>query len=286
MRRGSSALAVTLAVTLVGAMVSPAGAQGASKAADVDAAEEAYANLEFQDAEKLAEKAVKTRGLSHDQLLRATRTLALARAVLGNESGAKDAFVQVLTLDPDYQADPNLGPRVQGPFFEAKGYWRNQPSRPGIEVAPELRSGDTGTLRVTVRDPTHVVKRTQVAFRWSGTSTFDVHPVEGSSAEVDVPEPKVGTTRLDYYAQALDDHDSVVFELGNPQAPKTALVQVGPDRTEGGSSKSFFANPIVWAVAGALVVGGTIGIVAAASSGDPGRARLTPTLFCGDQRCN
>ena len=100
---------------------------------DVETAEQLYAKLEYEKANEVAQKVIVLKGLTHDQLVRTYRVLAVTYAVLEKEEDARDAFVLLLTYDPDYKLDPNLGPRVLTPFQEAKGYWRAQPMKPGID---------------------------------------------------------------------------------------------------------------------------------------------------------
>ena len=85
------------------------GAAAQSAPADVETAEQLYAKLDYEQANAVAERVVKKSGLTHDQLVRAYRVLAVTYAVLDKEEQARDAFLQLLTYDADYQADPNLG---------------------------------------------------------------------------------------------------------------------------------------------------------------------------------
>src|SRR3712207_7198422 len=40
--------------------------------------------------------------------------------------------------------------------------------------------------------------------------------------------------RSDFYAQALDDRDNAVFEVGSPQVPKSAFAETAPRPAPGG----------------------------------------------------
>jgi hypothetical protein len=268
--------------------------------ADVDAAEQLYAHLEYEEANKVAERASKQRALSHDALVRVYRILAITYAVLDRGEAARDAFIALLAYDPDFQADPNLGPRVSSPFLEARGFWRAQPVRPGLEVAATLRADEPGAVRVVTRDPLHVVKRVVVGTRWGKDGEFVVTALPASPAApgvADVPPPPAGRARLDYYAQALDDRDDVVFESGNPGTPRSALLEAtrpsrlagsGYARDGGGKRGSIFASPVFWTVATVVVAGGATAVFfAARGKDDPTRATLAPTVSCGlGTRCD
>ncbi len=270
--------------------------------ADVETAEQLFGKLEFDDANKVAERVVKQRGLSHDQLVRIYKVLATTHAFLDHEDPAREAFILLMTYEPEYQVDPNQGPKVTTPFFEARGFWRAQSGKPGIEVAATLRAQEPGVLRVTTRDPTHIVKKVSVGYRFTSSGDFITSQVAvGASVQVDLPIPPPGKSRVEYYAQALDDRDDVAFEAGNPQAPKTALVDTqvavptppagGVGSKDGGDKGGggVLSSPVFWTIAAIVVVGGAAGAYFALRPRDaaaPTQASLAPALQCGAARCN
>ncbi|HSO36885.1 MAG TPA: hypothetical protein VLT33_30370 [Labilithrix sp.] len=274
----------------------PAGASTLQAApADVETAEQLYAKLDYEGANTVAERIVKKSGLTHDQLVRAYRVLAVTNAVLDKEEQARDAFLQLLTYDPDYQADPNLGPKVNTPFMEARGSFRSLSSKPGIEVSASL-STNGGTLRVTTRDPTRMVKRVNVGYRWTSSGEYSISQLSAgeTGAAVEVAAPPSGRTRLDFFVQALDERDNAVLEAGNPAVPKSAFAEAGvasggggpgkPGKSEGGS---VFASPYFWIAAGVVLVGGgTAAYFALRPQDPPTRATLSPVILCGTDRCN
>jgi hypothetical protein len=284
---------------------------------DLEQAEQALVNLDYDTANKIATRLAQAHGLSHDQVVRTYRLLALTDAVLDKEAASRDAFIALLTFDPNYAGDPNLGPKVQAPFMEAKGTMRAQAVQPGLDATVTLPSSDPGQAHVTTRDPTHVSKKVVFAYRWAGDPTFTTVPVAaGDNVPADITPAPPGTTRLEYYAQALDANDSVVFEVGNPNTPKTATVEIAPAPVGGvgggapvQESHSIFASPWFWTVAGVVVAGAGTGIYLAAHksssggeappgqtgptgpgpqpTGVPSGALLVPSLQCGATgRCN
>ena len=273
----------------------PAGGASSLQAtpADVETAEQLYAKLDYEGANAVAERVVKKTGLTHDQLLRAYRVLAVTCAILDKEEQARDAFLQLLTYEPDYQADPNLGPKVNTPFMEARGSFRSLSSKPGIEVAASI-STNGGTLRVTTRDPTRIVKRVSVGYRWTSSGEYSISHVNPGEVvvAVEVAAPPAGRTRLDYYVQALDERDNAVLEAGNPSVPKSAFAEAGiaagpakgGGKSEGGS---IFASPIFWIATGIAVLGGGAAAYFAFRPQDPPtRGTLAPVIVCGTDRCN
>lgn len=307
MSRGTCAhagLALVLAASIVAAS-SPASAQRGAKPGggastlqaapvDVETAEQLYAKLDYEQANSVAERVVKKSGLTHDQLVRAYRVLAVTNAILDKEEQARDAFLQLLTYDPDYQADPNLGPKVNTPFVEARGSFRSLPTKPGIEVSASV-STNGGTLRVTTRDPTRIVKKVTVGYRWTSSGEYTVAQIPpGDAVAVEVGSAPAGRTRLDFYVQAQDERDNAVLEAGNPSVPKSAFAESGGGGGGGGGGKgakaeggSVLSSPLFWILAGAAVAGGGTALFVALRPQDPpNSASLSPTIRCGAERCN
>ena len=260
---------------------------------DLDAAEKAYGDLEYEKSNKLADAVIKQRGLGHDALVRAYRLLARTHAILDHDKDARDAFALLLTYSPDEREDKNLPPKVTDRQLEARGMLSGYGAKPGIEVSPALRAREAGIVRVTTRDPTHVVRKVIVGYRWGSSASFTTATVaSGDLVAVDVSAPPAGVSRLDYYAQALDDRDDAVFESGNPSVPKTAMLDVSSSSSSasGGSrvnekSKSIFVSPVFWAIAGGIALGAGVGIFAATRPASPSSTTLSPSLMCAGTRC-
>jgi hypothetical protein len=306
--RAQTGLALVLAASLVtSTATTPASAQrGGGKAGggssslsaapvDVETAEQLYAKLDYEQANAVAERVVKKAGLTHDQLVRAYRVLAVTYAVIDKEEQARDAFLQLLTYDPDYQADPNLGPKVNTPFMEARGSFRSLPAKPGIEVAATVSTGG-GNLRVTTRDPTRIVKKVVVGYRWTSSGEYTITQLNPNEvvAAVEVTAAPAGRTRLDFYVQALDDRENAVLEAGNASVPKSAFAESGGRGGGGGGGKekseggSIFSSGTFWGVlAGAAVIGGgTALFFVLRPQNPPSSASLSPVIRCGADRCN
>jgi len=265
--------------------------------AEVEVAEQLYTKLDYEKANDVATRVLKKTGLSHDQLVRATKILAITSAVLDKEEDSRDAFLALLVYDPDFTVDSALGPKVSGPYREALGQFRSLPNKPGIEVVPNVRS-DGGQLRVTTRDPTKLAKKVTVGWRWTSTGDYTVTSIAVGEGAVEVATAPTGRTRLDYYAQALDDRDNAVFEAGSAAVPKSAFAEAGPRPTTGlkattgpqgqdtKSGGSIFGSPLFWIITGVIVAGGaTAGYFIFTNATTPTSASLSPQIRCGSDLC-
>jgi hypothetical protein len=257
----------------------------ADAATDLATAEKFYANLDYERANVVAARVLGGKGLTHDQLLRSLRVLALTDAALGHEDQAREEFVEVLTYAADFQVDPNLGPRVTAPFLEARGFWRAQPEKPGMEVHATVHPDGPGSLRIVTRDPTHIVKTGSVGFRWGTSVPYTTAPLAVSGGDgvlVDIPERPANITRLDYYAQVFDERENAIMEVGNPTSPKSAVVDLPKAAVAAAAAKrSIFASPIFWTVAGVVVAGVAATTIALTRPKAPGGTTLVGAADCG-----
>lgn len=262
--------------------------------ADVETAESLYTKLDYDKANDVASRVLKKNNLTHDQLVRATKVLAITYAILGKDDEAKDAFLQLLVFDPEYTVDANLGPKVSAPFMEARGEYRALPSKPGIEVTPAVRS-DGGQLKVITRDPTKLAKKVNVGWRWTSSGDYSVTTISVGEGVVEIAAAPSGRTRLDFYAQALDDHENAVFEAGSAAVPKSAFAEAGPKPGTGPVGKAgqgeekkggVLSSPIFWIITAAVVAGGATGAFFIFRKDDtPTSASLSPQIRCGAELC-
>lgn len=266
--------------------------------AEVEVAEQLYTKLDYEKANDVATRVLKKSGLTHDQLVRATKILAITLAVLDKDDDAKEAFLALLVYEPEFTVDSALGPKVSGPFMEARGQFRSLPSKPGIDVVPGVRT-EGGQLRVTTRDPTKLAKKVSVGWRWTSSGEYSVTSLNVGEGVVEVAAAPAGRTRLDYYAQALDERDNAVLEAGSPSVPKSAFAEAGPRPTTGpkgttttgpqGEDKkggSIFGSPLFWIITGAVVAGGAVGgYFLFTNATTPTSAQLSPQIRCGADLC-
>ncbi len=300
MRRWHTALALSLAgwltlTLLCDAAVAARPSKGEKPTApstpplsDVDSAERFYAQLDYEAANKTADRALAQHGLTHDQLVRGYRIFALSSAALGHTEDAREAFIQLLTYNPEFTVDPNLGPRVMDPFLEARGFWRSQRQKPGIEVTIATHVNDVATLRITTRDPTHVVDDVMLGYRWGANSAYTLKPVAiGEAVVVETSIPPSGATRIDYYVQAYDAHDNTVFEFGNPTSPKTSTIEAPPPPVPPPPAEktSVLKSPFFWTAVVAVLAGGGVGGYFLLKPKEPTSASLSGGATCGDMLC-
>jgi hypothetical protein len=282
---------VAFGIALACAMVAVGPRARAAGRADVDAAETAYADLDYERANKLAADVVARGGLAHAELVRAYRVLARTHAILDHDKEARAAFVWLLTIAPDEKEDAAMPPKVNDRMAEARGALGGYNVKPGIEIAATLRLHEAGTLRVTARDPTHVAKKIVVGWRWGG-GAWTTTEIAAGDASVDVAAPPVNATHLDFWAQARDERDDVLFEDGTSALPKTAnlpAIETPPPPRRAPKDErqpSIFVSPVFWAIVGGVVLASGAITYAATRPATATSVTLSPTFYCGSLRCN
>ncbi len=265
-------------------LLAPALASADAKA-ELSSAEAAYSSLDLDKASSTAQKVLRAGRLSHADLVRATRLIALCNAAQDRDEQARDAFVLLLAYDPSYEVDAKLGPRYRTPYNEARGFWAAQSARPGVEVAATLRGDAPGTLRVTTRDPTNVIKRVVVSWRWAPATAFTARTVGAGDISVEIPAPSKESTRLDYFVTAEDSNGSIAFEAGNAGVPRTSIVPLQTASAAKSEKKSVVKSPWFWVTTGLLAAGGATAAVYFATRSGTTTTEWRPTLTCGGAAC-
>jgi hypothetical protein len=259
--------------------------------------ERLLAGLDFRGAASSFDRVAKLGGMSREQLVRVYRGQGTAHAALGHSTAARDAFMKLLAIDPDFHVDPNMSPRTKAPYFEARGFWTAQSVRPGLETSVAMNGNVPARITVTLRDPTHLTAHVITGYRWETGAEFTV---KASSAEstsvVPIPPPARPVPALEFFVQALDGSDNVLFEKGSPETPQVTAVNAPPRKEpappprsgEGEKSKTVFQSPVFWAIAGAVVVGAGATVFFATRSSEASPAtmqQLTPAIACGGRPC-
>ncbi len=266
----------------------------AAPPADVETAEQLYQKLEYEQANATCLAVLKRRGLSHDELVRTYRILAVTYAVIDNQELAKETFIKLLAVEPTYEADPNLGPRVSDPFLEARGYFRAQNQKPGLTVEPQIRT-DGGTIRVIALGPPRFVRRVVVSYRWGTSGAMNERIVPAAEGNVDVIKAPAGANRLDYFVSAQDENENAVMVRGSKDAPISVFAEAAPKGASSASGagkaeqgRSIFVSPLFWILTGVVVAGGAVTayyFLGPAKVAEATSVSLRPVLECGGGAC-
>ncbi len=219
MRRATSLYPGLIAACL--ALAPGAWAQGVSSSlSDV---ERAYAEVDYERTRTLAIAAIQQgkndRGTTGELYL----LWAIAAAALDQHEEARRAFSQALAANPELKLERNLSPKIRAPYLEARGAMSGAGGNLPLELTVQRRGRE---LELGLRDSLRVADSLTFSARAEASKAFTQWRF-GPRPLRRVPLP--GGSELQYFVQALDEHDNVLFELGTADDPRR-LVLVSSDQ--------------------------------------------------------
>lgn len=228
----------------LGLALCAAGARAQSAAESAATAKKAYEALDY-DGCVVAAKASLQAPATRAERVEAHRLLGLCRAALGDADGARDAFVEMLGVDPAAQLPPGLSPRFTSAFLEARGFWVGKEPLGLVVVGEEVR-GRTRILTLEVKDAAELID----SVAWRAKDGELGTPVKAAEKmELEVP---VDVARA---VVAIDAQGGVVAEL---VIEKEAPPLVAPDEiattTPEEEESSALASPWLWAGVGGVAI--------------------------------
>jgi hypothetical protein len=254
---------VALVSLLVGLVAAPARASIESDL--VKQGMVAYEELDYQKAVDYLHKAL-TETLTKEEKVLTFKILAFSHVALEKPAEAQKDFEQLLTIDPSFQMDRTVSPRVRVVFEKAQTRIATTgvPTSDGgsglrPEVPRQVKEGTPMTVRVSY--PGGVATKMVLFYRTRGQYRFnaiDVRPSPGGATfQTTIPGMHVQAPAFEYYVNMVDESGAGVASAGSIGRPLAVEVQ--------GKPKPIAKNPAFWGglVAGVVVVGVVAGVLGA-----------------------
>lgn len=265
-----SALRTGVITAMAWAMAASAAAQGGPEL--LQEADAAYSNVDFESARTAASSAIETGGLSPTELVHAYQLVGVSSSALGDTTAAREAFVMMVSIDPDVRLDDTVPPRLRAPFLEARGQVSAH-SRMSAEV--QLARA-YGALRIALTDPLELVNTVRMHSRVEGTVEFTTVEHEPDDEIMSRASGASSADRMEYWLECLDSHGNQLLLLGTEYEPlvvgRAAAATTGGDGGGGGGGGSgggggggggpgIAGDPVFWLIIGGVVlVGAGIGV--------------------------
>jgi len=225
-------------------------------------AEAAYAQIDFENALARAQEAVESGRLSSTALARAYELIGISATALEQRDRSRQAFINMLALNPDAQLERSLAPSLRESFMEARGFWATQTDSLAVSV-DFIR--ERGVLRVTITDPVRIARTVLVNARVEGQATYAESREDAANTVYVSVEGADATTRVEYTLQLLDEYGNRLQEIGDEEVPEVLGEAVA---TGGGTGQVEEPRSRVWVwvlvgvlAAGAIAGGVTAGVV-------------------------
>jgi hypothetical protein len=224
------------------------------------------------------------------QRLKALELLGLCWFILGAEAEARDAFEDLLAIDPGYQLREVTGsPKIEAFFAEVKKAYVPDAGAQGVLLEHAAPAGGSAgrrlELEARVERGGDLVKDVLVRWRRQGELTFRDVTMNRGSEKGGASDGDAGSANgadagqswrarftppgdaqgyvLEYYLEARDLGGRAVARVGGPESPLT--LQLGAGR--GGDERAWYGRWYVWA-GGVVVLGAAATAIAIAASGE------------------
>ncbi len=280
---GSSRRGLLVLLVLASCLASAAAA--ASEKEKLELARRQYLAQEYERVVRLLQPLVGSPLATISEKVEAYELLGLSYLILGENKRAKEAFENLLELDPGHVLrDASGSPKIQR-FYESvrESFMPGYRSRGGVSLEHAAPTGAVAGRRVEIgaRIAQGGKELGSVVVRWRRAGLLSYASVsmrrEGTNLTATFLAPTdTAGYQLEYYLEARDPGGHVLSRVGSPDQPLVIAATGVPARTEPLVRKWWF-----WTAIGAVVVGGlTAGIVAGvretAPDGnlDPKRIRL------------
>lgn len=173
--------------------------------------------------------------------------LGFIHLVLGDEATAQARAIEALELDPKLTL-PGGTPQKQVDFLNrTRKAWL---ARARLEVKDRESSDAASLVRVSVSDPEQKVARVLIRYSAKSVGPFSSAQMtcEEGQCSAALPSPTGDPSFTAYYfVEALDATQATIARAGGADAPNQLVVV---------DSRPWYQSPWVWAIAGAVIVGG------------------------------
>jgi hypothetical protein len=222
-------------------------------------AKDEYDRLEFDRAARTLQRAIEYSRNCRWDLAEIYRLKAFVDAVNAERERCQRAFEILLALDPEYQMPPDVPPKIQNCFQDAKRVPVERRELRLVHTAPtEAQPNSPVSLPVKVVDPLRLVDQVQVYFRRQGVKIFTA-VVARADENVSVVIPALSVPpdekgyKMEYFVRAVDRWEGTLAEEGTARQPKAFAV--APQST---SSDSFVTSWVFWSIVGAAAIGAVV----------------------------
>ncbi len=195
----------------------------ASRAAeDLDKAMELVLQMNYPQALKLANHALKASSSGPGELAKAYEIQGMCLASLGKTRNAVQSFRRLLAIDPAFRFGENISPKIAEPFGEAlkksKGQKKIALSHPAPAEKPRV---DRLELKATLEaDPLSMVKRIRMRYQIDGgRQRRKTRRIRGTRTVVMQFPRKLKAKEISYWFEALNRHGGVLARAGSHSQP-------------------------------------------------------------------
>lgn len=245
-----------------------------------------FDDLEYRKAIRMLAPIPHDPAATREQRVRALELIALSYLILGEEQRAREAFQDLLGIDPGFQLRDDTGsPKVRKFFDDIKREYVpgfDPSAAADLEHAAPARATASKRAEIEVRVVAGAAGVKEVVVRWRRRGVLDYRDAPARRMDDDrwrarfTPPAATRPYVVEYYVEARNVAGGAVGRIGGPETPLALRVAAGViERTP------WYQRWYVLA-GGAIALG--VGVTLIATSGDdapdgslpPGTVELTP----------
>lgn len=243
--------------------------------------EQRYQDQEYRAAIEAFGAVVRDPVATRDQRVRAYEYLGMSYLILGKKPRAREAFEELLAIDPHYTlSDPSTSPKLREFYDDVRasfvpGYGRSGGEAELEHAAPTgATAGRPLEMQVVVIRGAPLVKSVTLHTRRQGLLTYAGEAMRGEDGRFHssyTPPRETNDYTLEYYVEARDDKGRVLARVASPERPIALPVRGAPVPPQ-----PWFKRWYVWAAVGAVVAGAAVGGIVYGTSERAPRGSLPP----------
>ena len=272
---------------------------------DLEKAVELTLQMDYPQALKLANKALKSSSSGPGELAKAYEIQGSCLASLGKTKSAVQSFRRLLAIDPTYRFGENISPKIAEPFDQALKESKDQKKITLSHAAPAKELPlDKLELKANLEaDPLSMVKKIRMRYQADGgKQKRKTKRIRGTGTVALKFPKKLKAKEISYWFEAVNRNGGVLARAGTktepfmvkPQPPPPPVVAVSPVVKKKLELKPPTPLPVVpppvktplpeeddkggawyeqwwlWTGVGVLVTGAVVAGVLAADLGEPG----------------
>jgi hypothetical protein len=181
----------------------------------LDEARRLVDDLEMDKAAKALDAATQVPDLSREDTLTILSLKGIVAATLGQGAKARDAFRELLVLNPTYELPADQPPRVRTPFYEAKD-WAKKRGALASTAGAEQQPGLVASVWVKVdKDELKLARGVRFHLRRGGADRAVDVPLKSGRAET-----PVGAAEVAWWYEVTGERGRVLLEGASAQAPR------------------------------------------------------------------
>lgn len=240
----------------------------------LEEAKDLYKRLRYAEMVHKLERAQSVPGNTPGQLCQIYELMGTVHVILGNEDAAVDAFNELLNVDPRYQLDSSLSPKILSIYRRVKSEFVPRMAV-GFEGRPSVRTtpGKKPWVEVGVADESKVMTALEIWFRRGEKDQFqkgEMAPIGqgryGGFLPLAMEQVPASGLRVEYVIVARGEQARTLGVLGSMENPLsfTVLPNVAAPPTQDPKKKEdytpWYGKWWFWTAVGVVAAGAGAGI--------------------------